>query len=239
MGHYENYLTRLRAVPGFFRKILERADRRIFEEIVKNFDTDPSVLEIGIGTGSFYRLTEEKGWSYLGIDRNETMANSVPHGICSTIPPFPEQLKGKTFDLIYSAFVLEHMENGNTAFEFLKECSEHLADNGKIAILIPDALSLGLEFWSIDYTHGYPTTERSVKQMSVDCGLQCEKTIRYRGPYIRGLGLFFMRIISPFYKYRFFTRIFGFEFGFYGLYQMLNQELLLMIFSKEEKDHNA
>lgn len=237
MGHYENYLERLTGIPSFFKKILQRADQKIFREITKEIlRTDLSVLEIGIGDGSFYRLTKDKGWAYTGLDRNENMANSVPNGICTTIPPFPDLIKDEKFDLIYSAFVLEHMKDGDQAFEFLRACSDHLADMGETVVLVPDALSLGLEFWSIDYTHGYPTTERNVKQMAFDCGLKCKKVIRYRGPYIRGIGLFMMRTTALLYKYRIFTKIFGFEFGFYGAYQMLNQEILIMIFKKKDAE---
>lgn len=235
MGHYENYLKRLNSVPDFFRKRLAEADRRIFEEITKSCpDKKLSVLEIGIGSGGFYELIKEKGWDYTGLDRNKDIADSVPNGIHTSVPPFPAGLKDQKYDLIYSAFVLEHMPSGDRAYELLKECAEHVSEYGEIAILVPDALSIGLEFWSIDYTHGYPTTERNVKQMALDCGLACQKTIRYRGPYIRGIGLFLMRMIAPLYKYRFFVRLFGFEFGFYGAYQMLNQELLLLVFRKND-----
>ena len=240
MGFYDTYLERLSAAPVWFKTVQQKALDRLMQSIEKccGGQTIRNVLEIGIGSGDFSRAAQQRNWTYTGIDRNEAMTGNAGAGaaFCAEVPPFPTQLAQKKFDLIYSAFVLEHMESGEAACEFVKESADHLATGGSLVLLVPDALSLKMEFWSVDYTHAFPTTERNVKQIAADCGLVCHKTVRYRCCFSENkLALSLFRMLSWFYGYRFFTSVFGHEWLFYGIYQLLNQEILMFVFRKDQQ----
>lgn len=239
MGFYDTYSERLAAAPGWFKQVQEKALDRLMRSIEQSCGGEKprDVLEIGIGNGDFSRAALLRNWRYTGIDRNEAMTKNAGAGsaFCAEVPPFPEQLAQKKFDLIYSAFVLEHMENGKAACEFVKESTDHLAAGGSLVLLVPDVLSMQLEFWSVDYTHAFPTTERNVKQIAADCGLTCRKTIRYRGCFSENrLALFGLRLLSRLYSYRFFKAVFGHEWLFYGVYQLIHQEILMFVFQKDQ-----
>lgn len=239
MGFYDNYLSRVNSVPSWVKRILDNQTERTVQTIEKvgGLGEDTSVLEIGVGAGVFFQSCRSRGWNYMGVDRNAPMVEGLgmADAICAEVPPLPDEIRSRRFDLIYSAFVLEHMRDGVTACDFVKECRDCLNEQGKMALLVPDALSLKLEFWSVDYTHAFPTTERNVLQIAEDCGLSCKKVIRYRGPYIRGPLLILMRILACFYNYRILIRLFRCEWFFYGIYQMLNQEILLFVFEKNPR----
>jgi SAM-dependent methyltransferase len=244
MGFYDSYVERLAAAPSWFKLIQQRALGRLMQCIEQSCggEKERDVLEIGIGSGDFCRAAQQRNWTYTGIDRNEAMTKNAgsSEAFCAQVPPFPAQLAQKQFDLIYSAFVLEHMESGKTACEFVKECANHLAIDGSLVLLVPDALSIGLEFWSVDYTHAFPTTERNVKQIGADCGLLCGKTVRYRFCYSENkFGLFFLRVMGWLYSYRFCKALLGHEWFFYGIYQLMNQEILMFIFRKAPERRNA
>ncbi|NOU36672.1 MAG: class I SAM-dependent methyltransferase [Kiritimatiellaceae bacterium] len=240
MGFYDTYLERLAAAPVWFKHVQQKALDRLMRSIEKSCGGQKvrDVLEIGIGSGDFSRAVQQRNWTYTGIDRNEAMTKNAGAGtaFCAEVPPFPAQLAQKKFDLIYSAFVLEHMESGKAACEFVKESAGHLADGGSLVLLVPDVLSMRMEFWSVDYTHAFPTTERNVKQIAADCGLVCQKTIRYRGWFSENrLVLAGLRLLGRLYSYRFFKSVFGHEWFFYGVYQLLNQEILMFIFRKDQQ----
>jgi len=240
MGFYDAYLERIAATPSWVRRAQQKALDRLMRCIEKSCggEKERDVLEIGIGDGSFCRAVQQRNWNYTGIDRNAAMVKNAGGGnvFCAEVPPFPSQIERKKFDLIYAAFVLEHMESGKAACEFVKESADHLTDGGSLVLLVPDALSIQMEFWSVDYTHAFPTTERNVKQIAADCGLVCLKTVRYRCCFSESkFVLSLLRVLSWFYKYRFFKAIFGHEWFFYGVYQLINQDLLMFIFQKDRQ----
>lgn len=240
MGFYDTYLQRLAAAPSWVRQVQQKALDRLMQCIEQSCGGKKArdVLEIGIGEGSFSRAAQQRKWNYTGIDRNADMARNAggENVFCAEVPPFPMQIVQKRFDLIYAAFVLEHMDGGKAACEFMKESAAHLADDGSLVLLVPDALSLKMEFWSVDYTHSFPTTERNVKQIAADCGLACLKTVRYRCFFSENkFALFALRVLSWFYKYRLLKSVFGHEWFFYGIYQFLNQEILVFFFQKNQQ----
>ena len=166
MGFYDNYLSRVNSVPRWAKNVLDNQVERSLRTIegICNLAAETSVLEVGIGAGVFFQACRRRGWSYTGVDRNASMVSGLDDAdaICGQVPPFPEEVLKKRFNLIYSAFVLEHMRDGVQACEFMAACTKCLSAEGQIVILVPDALTLKTEFWSVDYTHTFPTTERNV-----------------------------------------------------------------------------
>lgn len=191
MAVYDNYTEVISSHPGFVQKMEACRQKKIIREI-KNM-LSPSrpfnVLETGIGTGLFARAVKEEGWQYTGIDRSKKICALLGRDykvLQAELPPFPKELSSSTFDLVYAAFVLEHMKNGVEAHDFISALSDHTMPGGAIVLIVPDSLSLGMEFWNLDYTHTFPTTERNVRQVLEECGMEIILVKTYRGPYITG-----------------------------------------------------
>lgn len=131
------------------------------------------ILEIGPGKGYFHRACMEDGEvEYFGLDRSANILNllaDVPeankfYGEVPNLPTIPVK-----FDIIYAAFVLEHLlGGGESQFEFVSWAKRHLVEGGILALQVPDSERLGMEFWNIDYTHTFPTTKRSVSHALYD-----------------------------------------------------------------------
>jgi SAM-dependent methyltransferase len=152
-----------RSIVSFLRSQLRDTDRR----------RPLKILEVGPGKGYFHRACAEDGnIEYFALDRNPNILNllgDIPetnkfYGEVPELPTIPIK-----FDVIYAAFVLEHLlGGGESQFAFMSWAKKHVAEGGIIAFQVPDAEKLGMEFWNIDYTHTFPTTKRSVAHALYD-----------------------------------------------------------------------
>jgi hypothetical protein len=104
-----------------------------------------------------------------------------------------------------------------------------LKPEGVLALVVPDALSLGLEFWNLDYTHRYPTAERNVSQILLECGLRIEQIVRYRGAGWIGWRYWLACCVGCLYSYRFWRILFRNKNFPYSVYQYLKQDILVFI----------
>ncbi|MCL2095035.1 class I SAM-dependent methyltransferase [Candidatus Saccharibacteria bacterium] len=137
------------------------------------------VLELGPGKGYFYRACAElEGGgakiSYAAFDRNKDILNNlVKMGLdkkriyWGESPDF-KAVKREKYDMIYSAYMIEHLNNGGELYTMIKELKKLLNPGGMIVFLAPDAMKQKQEFWNIDYTHSYPTTRRNVSMAFYD-----------------------------------------------------------------------
>ncbi len=194
-------------------------------------------LEVGVGIGLFARACKERNWDYVGIDRNRKMADGLGEEfrmVCAEIPPWPGDLQESTFDVAYSAFVLEHLADGSAALEFVDVLRRAVKPDGVVAVVVPDALSLGLEFWNLDYTHRYPTAERNVTQILLEGGLRIDRVIRYRGPGWTGIGYWILRALGGLYSYRLWAALTRRSDLCYSIYQYIKQDILVFISRKAE-----
>ena len=192
-------------------------------------------LEVGIGIGLFASACRQRRWRYTGIDRNKKIACELGRDLpvlVGEVPPLPVGVEPGSFDLVYSSFVFEHLADGMHGFEFARELCRALKPEGMLVLLVPDARSLGLEFWNLDYTHRYPTADRNVSQILLECGLRIERMIRYRGAGWVGWQYWLTRIAGWFYSYRFWQALFPNKDLPYSIYQYLNQDVLVFICRK-------
>jgi SAM-dependent methyltransferase len=209
---------------------------RILEWISRHVaPASASVLEVGVGSGLFAEACRKQGWKYVGVERNESIALALRPDhkvVVGEVPPLPDEIESESFDLAYSAFVFEHLADGIEGFHFVQELHRVLKPGGVLTLIVPDALSLGMEFWSLDYTHRYPTTERNVTQILLECGLRIERCARYRGAGWTGLRYALARAASWFYSYRFWQWALGKKDLPYSVFQYLNQDILVFICRK-------
>lgn len=241
MSLYDSFIDTMTAHPPYVQKMEVRRNEKIaaiIDRYIKNQE-QKSVLEVGIGVGLFKNAIMKLGYAYTGLDRNQKMVdtfnacNDGSKAICASIPPIPEILTEK-FDVIYAAFVAEHMRDGLELFQFIDELKMLLKPNGLLVLIAPDARSMGIEFWNQDYTHRYPTTERNVSCIVKEAELAIEKIIFYRGAMWTGFKFWLCKIAGIFYNYRLMSRLFGRKAFFYSVYQYLKIDTLFFICRKQK-----
>jgi len=230
---------------GFNKNII----RILFPNFTHN---NLKILEIGPGKGYFNEALNISGikHTYQALDRNKNILKKL------NIPRFQvadmgkkNKIQGK-YDLIFASYVLEHLENPRFISDFLINCHSALKPGGRLALVVPDALSQKMEFWNEDYTHFYPTTRRNILMSLVDNGfknVQIEDfnyfsvflTFRFRWWRII---LLLSRLFLIFYNYRIihsFIYLFKNDTGietdstFYKIYQMFQAGHLLVISYKD------
>lgn len=237
MSLYDRYSEVMKGHGAWVQALEAVRQERILDWIQACLPAGEAVraLEVGIGIGLFARACQRRGWAYTGVDRNEKMAlelgKELP--VCiGEVPPLPETLEPGTFDLAYSSFVFEHLRDGTHGFEFARELGRALKPGGVLTLVVPDALSLGLEFWNLDYTHRYPTAQRNVSQILLECGVRIERIVRYRGAGWTGWRYWMARVASWFYSYRLWQVILRRDDLPYSVFQYLNQDVLVFICRK-------
>lgn len=234
-------------------KILLNFNYQIVSHIISKLPSkrkkNIEVLEIGVGKGYFaqacltYSKKHENKINYSAFDRNDDMLNNLAQ-YDKTIKTYRGELPNltiktdKKFDIVYCAFVIEHLNNGLEVYEVINNIKKILSDDGLIVFFTPDALSQGYEFYNIDYTHQYPTTGRNVTMAFNDCGITEVTCLKINGictyknfdnPIVRILHKF----VFAFYSYKLFS-VLARPFYKVPLYRLNNFFYQVYCFFKEE-----
>ncbi|HBA84332.1 MAG TPA: hypothetical protein DCZ95_09590 [Verrucomicrobia bacterium] len=237
MPLYDRYSEVMKGHGPFVQRLEEKRQERILDWIAASLPRVESVaaLEVGVGIGLFAAACRKRGWKYIGVDRNEKMAHTLGRDfpvLVGEAPPLPDGVVPESFDLVYSSFVFEHLADGTHGFQFAHELCKALKPEGLLVLVVPDALSLGLEFWNLDYTHRYPTADRNVSQILLECGLRIERLIRYRGAGWTGFPYLLARVAGWFYSYRLWQAVLRKTELPYSVYQYLKQDILVFVCRK-------
>jgi SAM-dependent methyltransferase len=153
-----------------------------------------TVLEIGPGKGGFAEsLANTASVDYKGYESDKLLFEELKsHGLTivnATVPPIPEP--PLSFDCVALINVLEHMPGLAAAEELINETNRVLRKNGTLFIVVPNHLDWGNDFFNLDYTHQFITTEIRCRQLLEDCGFRV-KTVRYHyGCFFSGVGRIF------------------------------------------------
>ena len=142
-----------------------------------------SILDIGCGGGSFLDtikgLTNEISCVEPNIEFQKTLANSG-YEIFNDI----NDIKDKTFDLLTSFHVIEHV---NDPLSFLKDISNKMNTGSKLVLTTPNLndilLSTLYEYKQFFYrkAHNYYFDEISLRNLGKMAGLKCKKvTFKHR-----------------------------------------------------------
>lgn len=138
------------------------------------------VLEVGPGRSTFARECYNRGYKYISIEPNAKLAIKLTKdglNVLQQLAP-PIALKSYSCSVAYASHIMEHMVNVTKAVSFLKELARVTVEGGLVCLRVPDYLNWGNEFWNGDYTHNFVTTERRIRQMYTDTGLEVLK-VRY------------------------------------------------------------
>lgn len=208
-------------------KILVKYNLNVVKSIMKRLNTRKKrieLLELGVGKGYFaqacmlYNQTSETKIRYSAFDRNIDMLNNLANfdkNISTYTGELPKlKIQRKKFDVVYCAFVVEHLSNGVEVFELINNIKKVLNDGGLIVFFTPNALTQKFEFFNIDYTHHYPTTARNVSMAFYDCNIMDVDVQKINGLCTyRGFENPFIRLahksIFKLYSYRLFASIFS------------------------------
>jgi SAM-dependent methyltransferase len=159
--------------PAAVDRLIDRK-HRILYRLVRRASRMRHVLELGPGEGRFALLASSGGSSYTAVEASRVGAARLRAAgysiIDAAVPPLPEGL-GR-YDCIYASHLVEHLHTADEVRTVLREARSRLTPDGVIALVFPDARWMGFEFWDADYTHHWPSTERRVRQVAVDAGLE-------------------------------------------------------------------
>jgi len=172
--YYQEYYNSRRPIkffdfmPRFFHKKMFRIAERVIPNIRKG-----KLLEVGVGFGHFAKEARAQNCNYVGIEMNTSLAEDL----CSqgfdvtvaSIPPFPV---GEFVNTIWMSHILEHAATYLEARNMLEAALNRLEVGGHLVLITPDYLSWGSYFWDVDWSHGFPTTLRRVKQIVSDVGFE-------------------------------------------------------------------
>jgi len=233
---YDNYYDHMTTLPKVAVWLERQRNERIADWILNNACVKiNSVLEIGPGAGLFAEVCKQRGWDYTCVERNAKIADALTrryNTISAEIPPMPDALKGRKFDLVYAAYVVEHLADGLMVFDFVQQLQSLLAPGGQLVLVVPDSLSLGLELWNQDYTHRYPTSWRNMTYALRDAKYNNIQLIKYRGSGWIGWRRLLLKVVSAFYSYPVLMSIFRGKAWPYSLYQYIAMEALVFMARK-------
>jgi len=167
--------------PGqFIHKFLKTWNRRMLAIAATAIPAlnDKTILEIGPGHGFFASVCHEKQIEYCGHEMNTGQTShlrSLGYEITqATIPPIPS---GSPVQVIWLSHVLEHAKDYQEARQMLIACHDRLDAEGYVVIIAPDVHHWKSDFWSVDWSHGFPTTLNRVEQLLNDTGFTIRKAV--------------------------------------------------------------
>lgn len=115
-----------------------QARRDMIVQLLRGFDKDVSILDVGCSGGALIQFLKKKGYSHIvGIDASEeAIARCREKGLLETFARKAQslQLDHKPFDVIIASDILEHIQDDAHA---LAEWSRFLKPKGVLIVFVP------------------------------------------------------------------------------------------------------
>lgn len=172
MNSYSEYFIE-RKPTSFGEHVIKWWHKRMLKIAGKLIPELPAktLLELGPGHGFIADICKSTGLSYCGHEMNVAQANFLKaqgHDVTpATIPPIPP---GKPVQVMWLSHILEHAISYREAREMLLACYDRLDPAGYVVIIAPDIHHWKTDFWSLDWSHGFPTSLNRVQQLLHDTG---------------------------------------------------------------------
>jgi hypothetical protein len=134
-------------------------------------------------------LVSKKKLTYFGLEMNVEQAKLLQQSghdvLPATIPPIPA---GEPVQVIWLSHVLEHASNYGEAKQMLVACHDRLDAGGYVTIIAPDIHHWKEEFWSVDWSHGFPTSLNRVEQLLSETGFTIHQAMHHTFTVTNPLG---------------------------------------------------
>lgn len=194
MSFYDNFSKR-NEISEIGKLLVNKKNNFYINLILKYLDNKKEgirILEIGPGKGYFAQACKNQGLNYTGIEANTKMSEKLTKEGFNIYNKFVPPIKlNEKFDVIFMDQVFEHMKNRTMAIDLLKDCKTHLERNGLLLISVPDIRFSKEDFFASDYTHNFPLSLYSLKQMFVDFNFEIKysnvRTLFLNGHFYSGL----------------------------------------------------
>lgn len=138
MGDYYDTFHALKH-PAWAQRLLVRCNENVARYLCAlSGKTRPSVLEVGPGKGYFHRAFRRvcPGARYVAVDQNRALLDALgaEESCLANVPELPRF--PQPFDIVYAAFVIEHLGHGRALHEFLSACGRALAPDGLLVLFV-------------------------------------------------------------------------------------------------------
>jgi len=182
MSFYDNFYQRdkITRVGKYMVKSHNRYLIKLILKYASKNSRNLKVLEIGPGVGYFAAECKKYGLSYTAIEQNVEMCKrlkKIGFEIYNRSVP-PLRIKTK-YDVIIMNHVIEHMSGYKEAVSLFRGCTDGLSSGGLLITLAPDIKYFKEDFFVSDYTHGFPISLYSLRQLYFDFDYK----IKYSGVY--------------------------------------------------------
>jgi 2-polyprenyl-3-methyl-5-hydroxy-6-metoxy-1,4-benzoquinol methylase len=179
---YDNFEKRSK-ITSIGEKIVSFQNNFFVKIILKNLPKNKKkvdILEIGPGKGYFAEECLRNKFNYIGVESNIKMFKKLKkRGFNIYNQSVPPIKLNKKFDVIFANQVFEHTESRKVVLNLFKNCRFLLKDNGLLIVSVPDIRYAKEDFFGSDYTHNYPFSLYSLKQIFSDFGFK----IKYENVY--------------------------------------------------------
>ena len=115
-------------------------NRKIMCRIKPFLKNSPTILEIGIGSGSLLAFLKKAGYEVFGCDASKQICSAVQRKY--NILVYNQNLEQLPNDLRFSCIVMNHaLEHMNNPVQVLKEIANRLENNGVLHLAVPNIRS--------------------------------------------------------------------------------------------------
>jgi 2-polyprenyl-3-methyl-5-hydroxy-6-metoxy-1,4-benzoquinol methylase len=168
ISHHDDEQNLLSRVYNLVRNYTTGQKIKLLKSYTKK--PQPSLLDIGCGTGYFLKRCKEENWETTGTEPDDDARKVASERTGSVILDSIENisLQNERFDLITMWHVLEHVHKLNETIEWLYN---HLNNDGTLIIAVPnhesyDAVKFGDKWAAYDVPrHLYHFTKNSMQQL--------------------------------------------------------------------------
>ena len=195
MEIYSEFANRVDWEPGL--KLQLWLSKRFLKTYLANTSQSAAnldLMEIGCGNGNLGIVAGDMGFkSYVGVEPNSTLVeiakSRIEHGsvVQFKLPDLDPSLYCSA-DLAVAIHVIEHAPTGYEAREWIRGLAATVRPGGHILIVSPDVRDFKENFWSIDWSHCFPTTVTNLSQILVDLGLEITIAKKFRFGSINGFA---------------------------------------------------
>jgi 2-polyprenyl-3-methyl-5-hydroxy-6-metoxy-1,4-benzoquinol methylase len=149
--------------------------------IINRYSTKKgSLLDYGCGTGHFLKAAKKDQWKVTGIEPNEKARTTSKEFGIKAYASIDELKKNKKFDVITLFHVLEHI---NPLRATIKSLLNHLNDEGKLMIAVPNHLSYDAQHYQAHWAawdvprHLYHFNQSSIESFAAEFKMEIESIL--------------------------------------------------------------